>query len=63
MKKGDTEVEGLEKKIHSEYRAPDILYYLEAEKYQELKYRLISSDLCIAFYLDLLHDFCKLWDR
>jgi hypothetical protein len=30
VKKGDTEAEGLEGKIHSEYRVPDIPYYLEA---------------------------------
>jgi hypothetical protein len=50
-------------KIHSEYRAPDIPYYLEAGKYQELKYRLTSSEPRMEFYLDLLYDFCKLGDR
>jgi hypothetical protein len=63
VKKGDTEAEGLEGKIHSEYRAPDIPYYLEAGKYQELKYRLTSSEPRMEFYLDLLYDFCKLGDR
>jgi hypothetical protein len=62
VKKGDTKVEGLEGKINSKYRVPDILYYLEARKYQELKYRLTSSELRIEFYLDLLYDFCKLGD-
>jgi hypothetical protein len=63
VKKDDTEAEGLEGKIHSEYRAPDIPYYLEAGKYQELKYRLTSSELCMEFYLDLLYDFCRPGDR
>ena len=50
-------------KILSEYRAPNILYYLKVKKYQELKYRLSSSELRIEFYLDLLFDFCKFRDR
>jgi hypothetical protein len=63
VKKDDIEVEGLEGKIHLEYRAPNIPYYLEAEKYQELKYRLTSSELRMEFYLDLLYDFCRPRDR
>jgi hypothetical protein len=38
VKKGDREVESLRSKIHGEYRAPDIPYYVEAGKYQEMKY-------------------------
>jgi hypothetical protein len=63
VKNGDTEVEGLRGKILSEYRTPDIPYYLEAGKYQELKYRLSSSELHMEFYLDLLFDFCRPGDR
>jgi hypothetical protein len=63
VKKGDREAEGLRGKILSEYRAPDIPYYLEAGKYQELKYRLSSSELHMEFYLDLLYDFCRSRDR
>jgi hypothetical protein len=63
VKNDDTEAQGLREKILSEYRAPDIPYYLEAGKYQELKYRLSSSELCMEFYLDLLFDFCMLGDR
>jgi hypothetical protein len=36
---------------------------LEAGKYQELKYRLSSSELRMEFYLDLLFDFCRPRDR
>jgi hypothetical protein len=50
VKKGDKEAEGLRGKILSEYRALDIPYYLEAEKYEELKYRLSSSELHMEFY-------------
>ena len=46
-------------KILSEYLALNIPYYLEAGKYQELKYRLYSSELRMEFYLDLLFDFYK----
>jgi hypothetical protein len=40
MKKSDKEAEHLRLKILGEYRAPDIPYYVEAGKYQEMKYRL-----------------------
>jgi hypothetical protein len=63
VKKGDREAEGLRGKILSEYRTPDISYYLEARKYQELKYRLSLSELRMEFYLDLLYDFCRPGDR
>ena len=63
MKKGDIEAKGLEGKIHLDYHTPDIPYYLEAGKYQELKYRLTSSEPCMEFYLDLLYDFCRLGDQ
>jgi hypothetical protein len=63
VKKGDREAESLRAKIQSEYHAPDIPYYLEAGKYQELKYRLSSSELHMEFYLDLLYNFCKPGDR
>jgi hypothetical protein len=36
---------------------------LEAGKYQELKYRLSSSELRMEFYLDLLFDFYRPGDR
>jgi hypothetical protein len=38
VKKGDREAESLRSKIRSEYRAPNIPYYVEARKYQEMKY-------------------------
>jgi hypothetical protein len=63
VKDGDTEEDGLRRKIFSEYRALDIPYYLEAGKYQELKYRLSSSELRMEFYLDLLFDLCRPGDR
>jgi hypothetical protein len=63
VKNDDTEAQGLRRKIPSEYRAHDIAYYLEAGKYQELKYRLSSSELRMEFYLDLLFDFCRSGDR
>ena len=63
VKNGDKEVDGLRGKILSEYRTPDILYYVEAGKYQELKYRLSSSELRMEFYLDLLFDFYRPRDR
>jgi hypothetical protein len=63
VKNDDTEAQGLRRKIPSEYHAPNIPYYLEAGKYQELKYRLSSSELCMEFYLDLLSDFCRPGDR
>jgi hypothetical protein len=43
------EAESLKVKIFFEYRAPDILYYLEAGKYIELKYKLRSSELYNAW--------------
>jgi hypothetical protein len=49
VKNDDTEAQGLLVKIPSEYRAPDIPYYLEAGKYQELKYRLSLSELAWSF--------------
>jgi hypothetical protein len=63
VKNDDTEAQGLRGKILSECRAPDTPYYLEAGKYQELKYRLSSSELRMEFYLDLLFDFCRPRDR
>jgi hypothetical protein len=63
VKKGDKEAEGLRGKILLEYCALDIPYYLEAGKYQELKYRLSSSELRMGFYLDLLFDFYRPGDR
>jgi hypothetical protein len=38
VKKDDKEVERLRSIICGEYRAPDIPYYVEAGKYQEMKY-------------------------
>jgi hypothetical protein len=38
VKKNDKEAERLRSKIRGEYRAPDIPYYVEAGKYQEMKY-------------------------
>jgi hypothetical protein len=63
VKKGDKEAERLRSKIRGEYRAPDILYYVEAGKYQEMKYRLCASELHMEFYLDLLFDLCRPGDR
>ena len=63
MKNGDTEADGLQGKILGRYCALDIPYYVEAGKYQELKYRLSSSELHMEFYLDLLFDFYKPGDR
>ena len=63
MKNGDREADGLWRKILSEYCAPNIPYYVKAGKYQELKYRLSSSELCMEFYLDLLFDFCRPRDQ
>jgi hypothetical protein len=63
VKKGDREAKSLWEMILSEYRAPDIPYYLEAGKYLELKYRLSSNKLHMEFYLDLLYDFCRPKDR
>jgi hypothetical protein len=62
VRKGDTKAERLRVKILSEYRAPDILYYLEAGKYNKLMFRLRSSELCMEFYMDLLYDLCTLGD-
>ena len=63
VKNGKREADGLWGKILLEYRAPDIPYYVEAKKYQELKYRLSSSELRMEFYLDLLFNFCRPGDR
>ena len=38
VKKSDKEAENLRLKIHGEYRAPKIPYYIKAGKYQEIKY-------------------------
>jgi hypothetical protein len=59
VRKGDTEAESLRAEICSNHRAPDILYYLEAGKYQKLKFRLRSSELRMEFYMDLLYDLCR----
>jgi hypothetical protein len=58
VKNGDVEAKGLKAKIRSEYRAPDIPYHTNSGKYSELKYRLNASELCMEFYLDLLHGLC-----
>jgi hypothetical protein len=39
------------------------MYYLEARKYQELKFRLRSSELRMEFYMDLLYELCRPGDR
>ena len=59
VKNDGKEAVGLQVKILSEYPAPNIPYYVEAGTYQELKYRLSSSELRMEFYLDLLFDFCR----
>ena len=63
VKKNDREAEYLRSKIRGEYRAPEIPYYVEAGKYQEIKYRLCTSKLRMEFYLDLLFDLCRLGNR
>ena len=63
VKGDDREAIGLKDKIYSEYGALEIPYYLEPEKYQELKYRLDSSELRMEFYLDLLYELCSLGDQ
>jgi hypothetical protein len=63
MKKSDKEAEHLRLKICGEYRAPDISYYVEAGKYQEMKYRLCASELHMEFYLDLLFDLYRPGER
>ena len=62
VRTGDVKAEGLKSKIRSEYRTPDIPYYTDSKKYLELKYRLRAIELCMEFYLDLLHDLCRLGD-
>jgi hypothetical protein len=59
VKNGDVETKVLKLKICSEYRAPDIPYYTDSGKYSKLRYRLSANELCIEFYLDLLHDLCR----
>jgi hypothetical protein len=63
VKKDDREAETLRSKICGEYHAPDISYYVEAGKYQEMKYRLCASELRMEFYLDLLFDLYRPGDR
>jgi hypothetical protein len=63
VKKGDREAEHLRSKIRGEYHAPEIPYYVEAGKYQEMKYRLYASELRMEFYLDILFDLCRPGDR
>jgi hypothetical protein len=63
VKKDDMEAENLRSKLSGEYSAPDIPYYVEAGKYQEMKYRLCASELRMEFYLDLLFDLCRLGNR
>ena len=63
VKKSDREAKCLRSKICGEYRASKIPYYVEAEKYKEMKYQLCVSELCMEFYLDLLFDLCKPGDR
>ena len=63
VKNGDTKVDDLQGNILLEYPASNIPYYLEAGKYQELKYRLSLSELHMEFYLDLLFDFCRPRDQ
>jgi hypothetical protein len=63
VKKDDKEAERLRSKIRVEYRAPNIPYYIEAGKYQEMKYRLCASELRMEFYLDLLFYFCRPGDK
>jgi hypothetical protein len=63
VKKGDKEAERLRSKIRGEYSAPNIPYYVEAEKYQEMKYRLCASELHMEFYLDLFFDLCRPGER
>ena len=63
VKKSDKEAERLRSKIRREYRVPDILYYVEARKHQEMKHQLCTSELPMEFYLDLLFDLCRLGDR
>ena len=62
IKNGDVKIEGLKAKIQSEYRALDIPYYIDYGKYLELQHRLNASELCMEFYMDLLHDLCRPWD-
>jgi hypothetical protein len=40
-----------------------LAYYVEAGKYQEMKYRLCASELRMEFYLDLLFDLYRPGDR
>jgi hypothetical protein len=63
VKKSDKEVERLRSKIRSDYRASNIPYYVEARKYQEMKYRLCTSELRMEFYLDLIFDLCRPGER
>jgi hypothetical protein len=63
VKKGGRESESLRSKIRGEYHAPNIPYYVEAGKYQEMKYRVCASELRMEFYLDLFFDLCRLVDR
>ena len=59
IKTRDIETEGLKAKIRSEYRASNIPYYTDNEKYSKLKYKIRASELHMEFYLDLLHDLCR----
>ena len=63
VKSDDREAVSLKERIYSGYCTPKIPYYLEPGKYQELKYRLDSSELCMEFYLDLLYEFYRPSDR
>ena len=63
VKIGDAKAKSLKVKIWFEYHAPKVPYHLENGKYLELKYQLHSSELRKEFYLDLLHDLCRLGDN
>ena len=48
--------------IPSTFQAPDTPVYTKPRKYQELQYRIQSTELRMEFYLHLFELFCRLGD-
>jgi hypothetical protein len=59
IKNGDVEAKSLKARIWTEYQVAKVPYFLKNGEYLELKYHLHAIELCMEFYLELLHDLCK----
>ena len=60
LRRGDDRASHLRQNVKAEFAVPsDVPYYSEVGRYNEVKYRVKSSELRMEFYLEIMKLFCR----